>query len=408
MGLMFGNFRSSVAWRAILLVALAFSSITYAHDPAPRPIRVGPPVVIESPTGEATSGVAISDRGVVLGTYANPDGPTRSFLWTRRGGFRDIGEFTANALNNCGEVVGHTGQAVGFPSDFRAVLYRNGNRFDLGVLFPSAPEAWSLARGINDAGDVTGSSGASCCVPFTNAFVWTRATGIVRLDGPIQPGIPAHYSDAFDINRRGQVVGGRQVDPESPGLEFPALWTPGSPPRLLESLAHHRFAAGNAINERGEFVGNGGNGTHHGFYWSEATGMVALEPVPDPNRPGTEANRANDIDERGRIVGMIIRMIQIAPGTSTEVSFAALWTSPTQFQIFGEGGSVANAINERGEIVGNFRGRAVLWRIKGSKAKHKHEPDWERICRRGVAGHDDRDDRDHDRDGDDGDREDRK
>ena len=155
----------------------------------------------------------------------------------------------ARGLNNRGQVVGFstlTGDVFG-----HAFLWTGGKMQDLGVLGGDF-SFFSEANAINDGGEIAGHSFAADGA--VRGFRWK--SGVMTDLGSV-PGYDC--SNTGSINARGQIVGWayRCDDPE--GLEHPVLWDedgpgidlnvfvpPGSDLELIEA---------DWINDRGEIVG---------------------------------------------------------------------------------------------------------------------------------------------------------
>jgi probable HAF family extracellular repeat protein len=129
--------------------------------------------------------------GIVVGSY-NPGGASRAFAW-RAGVLQDLGNLganagtasSANAINARGDIVGN--------SNNHAFVYQNGLMRDLGTLGGAS----SIARGIDDAGEIVGMAADANGVP--TPFVYRGTMQAIAN--------AAGYSAAIAINARGQVIG---------------------------------------------------------------------------------------------------------------------------------------------------------------------------------------------------------
>jgi probable HAF family extracellular repeat protein len=150
----------------------------------------------------------------------------------------------------------------------------------------------SIARGVNDKGQVVGYSDLSTA--GTHAFVWTEQDGLIDL------GTLGTYSFAHDINDRGAVVGSSNP-PNAGATAF--LWTERG-----GMLGLGDFFTADAVNAKEQIMGlrttgqstPNGYPVFHGVFWTEATGMVDIGSAAGFIRSFAEA-----LNNRGQIVGRL-------------------------------------------------------------------------------------------------------
>lgn len=215
------------------------------------------------PGDNASRAYSINDSGHVVGFSSGPSG-VRAFIWTKESGMQSLGTLSggnyseALAINNFDQVVGVSTSTSGK----HAFLWsKSEGMLDLGVL---PGDNASRASRINDAGMVVGSSlGAAGVV---HAFIWSKTGGMQDLGSlpPMQypnPALtlpPGQYSEALDVNMRGQVVGASR-NPMG-GRAF--LWTKQTGMEDLNSIIpaglNVVLAAALHINNRGQIVCMGG------------------------------------------------------------------------------------------------------------------------------------------------------
>ena len=220
--------------------------------------------------------------------------------------------------------------------EFHAALWSKGAVNDLGTLHGT--EGYSEAFDLNAAGQIVGQS----CPPFSRAagcrgFIWTKGVmvDLGTLGGDL--------SIAYAINPAGQVVGLART---ATGDDHGFLWQNG----VMTDLGASFIPLG--INARGQVVGYGfiqpvGGGSAHALVWNRG--------VIQDLGPGT----AYDINSAGRVVGQ---------SWTTRGPHAALWkkgmlTDLGTIPPYPE--SQALAINPTGQVVGSVETdddrRPFLW-----------------------------------------------
>jgi probable HAF family extracellular repeat protein len=252
----------------------------------------------------------------------------------------DLGTLAAGSarvhdINSQDQVVGASGYPHG--SDTHAFFWtKEGGMRNLGVL-PGGD--YSVASGLNDAGQVVGTSNSRNGI---RAFLWTKQNGLMQL-----PSLSAtNASGAYGINQAGEIVG--------VAGGHAALWN-GSAIQDLGTLGGSCSEA-HSINRTGEIVGVADTRTGpHAFLWTHAGGMRDLGTLP-----GDTSSRANRVNDQGAVVGASEGMDGVQ---------AFIWTSESGMQVIGslQGGGYGEAfgINNRGEVVGQSGSalgtRAFLW-----------------------------------------------
>lgn len=243
----------------------------------------------------------------------------------------DVGGCEALAISNNGKVAGQCGSgssALGF-------FWENGVMQSLGTLGGS----WSVAYGVNDDGQVVGSSLMG--TGYSGAFLWQNGSmqnlGSLGGNGP---------SGALAINNAGQVVG---FSINSTPQMHAFLWDGGMTDLgALGDGASYAYA----VNDAGQVAGWAKVGTdpyisEHAFLWNGS--------MQDLGTGSWAQSSARGINNNGDVVG---RLINEGNGTDWH---ASLSQGGGGMQDLGGSLSTAYDINNAGLIVGESGGHAVLW-----------------------------------------------
>lgn len=241
-----------------------------------------------------SSATALNTFGLVVGSsWVNPESD-EAFLWSKRGGMKDLGHLVtadgwssyAQSINLFSQVVGISSEINGFPDFGHAFLWTSaGGMQDLGTL---PGDCYSYAYGINDLGQVVGVS-ASCVDEIQAAFLWTKAGGMINLGAWIPAG----------INNLGTAVG-------SNGSQA-VTWNRNKGLQYLGTLPGGTTSAGVAINDFGQVVGWSNSSAHpytnHAtLWWNSRSSPWDLNSLIEANS-GWVLYSATGINIWGQIVG---------------------------------------------------------------------------------------------------------
>src|SRR5882762_7274796 len=215
--------------------------------------------------GSESLGFGINASGQVTGSASTTsDSATHGFLYSG-GSMTDLGTIGGSSsvgrgINDSGQITGSsytTGDSV-----YHAFLYSAGSMTDLGTLGGS----YSEGNGINSSGQVTGdayTTGDSAA----HAFLYTPGTGMVDLNTLLPTGSGWTLLATYGINDAGQITGS-STDPNGsthafllspanvPFSAFAAkLEISGTPPRSFETVGGFTLGAGsNGISPVNEAV----------------------------------------------------------------------------------------------------------------------------------------------------------
>ncbi|MDQ2907962.1 MAG: hypothetical protein M3R44_01260 [Candidatus Eremiobacteraeota bacterium] len=268
-----------------------------------------------------------------------------------------------------------------------AALWRDGGRTldDLGTLGgPNSDVAWpnhsdtDAVAGIAETSAIDPLGEAWSCSAFFPTVTHHVCLGFVRRHGVLRalPTLGGFNGYASGINNSRQVVGWAENTTHDPTcnppqvLQFkPALWDAAGRVHQLPTFGHDPDGAATAINDNGQVVGISGRcdvavgrfSALHAVLWQRGA-AVDLGSLG-----GVAWNTPTDINLLGEIVGF-----SDLPGDGNGQlnAHAFLWTKdgrPRMKDLGTLGGdviSLANGINDRGQIVGVSIGatsRAFIW-----------------------------------------------
>lgn len=270
--------------RSLLLVAAFLVIASIAQANVTYSIRELPPL----PGHLWASCLSLSNTGYVLGLSNDPDYNYHFVEWSSGGSVTPLG-YEAWAINNLN-------QTAGRDSGMTAIRDSNGNT--LAAYENGVPER------INDLGAVLGTEYTS---DRTGLCYWAPDGTKYNID--LLPELNNRVS--LDMNNKGQVVG---------------------------------------------FCHNDAGSMHYGFTWSVETGLVDIAAVT-----GSDIFEPLAINDNGVIVGGMLDGLNIEG--------VAVWSSEEGIRMLealpGALGSRAQDINNRGQIVGHDNIGAIIWGSDG-------------------------------------------
>jgi probable HAF family extracellular repeat protein len=244
---------------------------------------------------------------------------------------------SAEAINAAGQVVGESRTA---DDHLRAFLYSDGVMTDIGISLDTND---SLARGINDLGQVVGSfAPPGVFDEFSHAFVYDSQTGVMTDLGTFG----RDKSDAFGINNQGTVVGGYCDRFCSPANTQTHAFSYSLPDGVFADLGTlgGTWSWAYGINNEGDIVGVAADAAHfdspHPFLYRDGA-MMDLQTLEG-------AGYGYGLNDVGQAVGF---------STTRTGTHAFLWDPSTQMQQdLGtlSGQAFATGVNNAGQVVGYY------------------------------------------------------
>jgi probable HAF family extracellular repeat protein len=244
-------------------------------------------------------------------------------------------------VNDSGEVVGITDALSADQGAVQhAFLYSGGQMKDLGTLGGN----YSYAYGINNSGHVAGWAETSS--GDRHAFLYSdgQMQNLDSLGG-------GTYSQAYGINNKGDIVA--EAIPSSGGPYHAFVYSPDGQMQDLGTLGSGTTSTAFGINELGQVVGTSDAYTR-AFSYSPGGQMQDLGKLP-----GYTYNLAKAINESGQVVGF---SYDSYPEDFRASAF--VYSPGGQLEELGTLGgtdSMANDINDSGDIVGSSQTSSSTW-----------------------------------------------
>lgn len=249
----------------------------------------------------------MNDAGFAVGYYENADGVGTAFVsrQSRGGGITSLGvsafESEAYVINNLGQIIGSrrldsedSWHSFLFNGEYIDGRFVGGELVNLGAFSPIL---------INDVGQMVGSQSGGTFLRESDGTLTEITTDTISIPGAT--GLQ-HYA-ARDLNNLGEVVGSISYTLNSVFHREAYRWKNGVMTRLGIGSFNHGDAM--AINDAGLVVGTVTQDPYqpredHAVLW-DGTGLVVyLDNFLAPEDAPWHLSAANDINNRGDIVGM--------------------------------------------------------------------------------------------------------
>lgn len=158
-------------------------------------------VDIHGAAGGGSDATAINDAGVVVGHMSTETGASRAFVYTSATGMTDVGAGWLWDVNDNGLAAGTFGTGL---ADSVAVLFDTTT--GMVTPLPFGP-GWnrSGASALNDAGQAVGTA-FNVADDWYRGFLYDPQAGVVGIASLVDPALQMTFSEALDINNRGQIL----------------------------------------------------------------------------------------------------------------------------------------------------------------------------------------------------------
>lgn len=309
---------------------------------------------IAGPDGQTLFALAMNDQGQIVGrTNANRKVDRGAAFFSSRRVFRETAIFgaelsLARAINNAGDIVGYyTPDTDEFEQ--RAYLQRRGQA---PVDLFAAGEFWlSLPMAINREGMVVGAVEVSGLTDY-RAFVWNDGVTTL-LDSPFG----GSYSTANAVSDKGVVVG---TATDADGFEHAFRYANGQVTGLPSLVQKGPKDEARAVNSAGDVAGSCrlADFHRHACLWKEGGGIVDLGALPDAawskafglNDAGVAVGQSGSAADQDQVPHAVV----FRQGRVDDLN--AVTQLPAGVHL-----DIAFAVNEAGQIV-----------AQGKDAQHKY------------------------------------